>query len=90
MATRSFILVHSIIIVRINPMIVSIAIITYMVIVVAVVPAMIRSIVMWHAIIEVVVVGIGDINTEVPSITACVNRAEEIISLHEPAILRIA
>lgn len=68
-------------------MFVASAIIAHIIMMRAIVPAYIRAIVIRTGEIEMIVVGIRDINTEVPTVSTGIDGAVKILRLHKASIL---
>lgn len=68
-------------------MFVASAIIAHIIMMRAIVPAYIRAVVIRTGKIEMIVVGIRDINTEVPTVSTGIDGAVKILRLHKAGIL---
>lgn len=71
-------------------MFVASAVIAVVMMVSAAMPAIVRAIVIRTGEIEVVMVVIGHVNPEVPTVSAGINRPVEVFGLHETPILAVA
>ena len=71
-------------------MIIASAIVARIVVVLAVMSATIAAIVMGATKVVMIVVGIGDVHTEIPIITTCIDGAIEILRSYKTTVLRVA
>ena len=73
----------------INLMIISVTVITHMIVMVTIVTAVVRCIMIWPPKEEMVMVGVGKVDSETPFITTGINRTIEIIYLYKSSILTV-
>lgn len=71
----------------IERMLVTSTIIACIIVMCTIVPACVCAVVIWTGEIEMIVIGIRDVNTEVPTVSTGIDGAVKILRLHKAGIL---